>query len=198
MIKSMFAVEYFKVKYPGKDLPDIQQWAQQLFDNNRIQIKESAEPYINGNGVATLYWNPALHLESELANFTNWLKQQCQIFAEHLNFSTQYKNEIHYFWINELRQYSSAALHCHAPSPLICIFYIKKTSGHSNLRIRHPNYTVLTHQPIVNLNGPHETWFSEEIDGESGDLIILPGYLLHSVDYHALDESRISVQCDMH
>jgi uncharacterized protein (TIGR02466 family) len=91
-------------------------------------------------------------------------------------------------WANVTPKDGYIDSHLHGNMPFTGVLYIDASSEQGNLFIENPMEMVLMNQPI----GPDIKYpLGEEITVKSGDLIMFPGYIRHSVKPNLSDRPRL-------
>lgn len=91
-------------------------------------------------------------------------------------------------WANVTPKDGYVDSHLHGNMPFTGVLYIDASPEQGNLFIENPMEMVLMNQPI----GPNIKYpLGEEITVKSGDLIMFPGYIRHSVKPNLSDRPRL-------
>ena len=99
-------------------------------------------------------------------------------------------------WINLNNREEITRPHCHPRSFFVAVYYPKSSDGY--LRLENPNRVLeqtIPSSPNDNVVAIHNqyncvTW---DIEVRTGDLVIFPAWLYHSVVGHTNNEDRISI-----
>lgn len=91
-------------------------------------------------------------------------------------------------WANKTPRGGYIDSHLHGNMPFTAVLYVDASPEQGNLIVENPLEMILMTQPI----GPNIKYpLGEEISVSSGDLIIFPGYLRHSVKPNNTDRPRL-------
>jgi uncharacterized protein (TIGR02466 family) len=103
-----------------------------------------------------------------------------------------YHNEltpfVYQMWANKTPKGGYVDSHLHGNMPFTAVLYVRANDNQGNLFLENPLDTVLMTQPI----GPNVKYpMGEEISVRSGDLVMFPGYLKHSVKINQSEQDRL-------
>jgi uncharacterized protein (TIGR02466 family) len=91
-------------------------------------------------------------------------------------------------WANITPRGGYVDSHLHGNMPFTAVLYVDASPEQGNLFIENPMEMVLMNQPI----GPDVQYpLGEEIAVNSGDFVMLPGYIRHSVRPNTTDKPRL-------
>lgn len=103
-------------------------------------------------------------------------------------YHTELEPFVFQMWANKTPAGGYIDSHLHGNMPLTAVLYVEASPAQGNLIVENPMEMVLMTQPI----GPDIKYpIGEEISVSSGDLIIFPGYIRHSVKANTTDIPRL-------
>jgi uncharacterized protein (TIGR02466 family) len=91
-------------------------------------------------------------------------------------------------WANFTPKHGWINSHLHISMPLNAVLYLDACPEQGNLVIENPNDQLLATQPI---NYRETFQFEQEIEVNTGDFIIFPGFLKHKVRKNMSDRPRM-------
>lgn len=95
---------------------------------------------------------------------------------------------VYQMWANKTPKDGYIDSHLHGNMPFTAVLYVRAEENQGNLFLENPLDTLLMTQPI----GPNVPYpMGEEITVRSGDLVMFPGYLKHSVRPNRSDKERL-------
>ena len=107
--------------------------------------------------------------------------QQCGYYKELVPF-------VYQMWANKTPPSGYVDSHLHGNMPFTAVLYVRTEKDQGNLFLENPLDTLLMTQPI----GPDVNYpIGEEIEVRSGDFIMFPGYLKHSVKPNMSTDERL-------
>jgi uncharacterized protein (TIGR02466 family) len=151
--------------------------------NNQRNIKQ---------GVSSFDIISDLHTQDTYKTLVEFINCHAQVYWKTLGYSTKLNPVIRHMWANRYNSNGYIELHNHSPINIVGTFYLKKQADVANIVLEHPNHILLNHQPIA--YGPTAyKQFEQEINTESGDLLMFPGYLQHRTLVNTSTEDRIII-----
>jgi|TARA_B100001094_G_scaffold178403_1_gene172429 uncharacterized protein (TIGR02466 family) len=125
------------------------------------------------------------HTWEELADFQQWLGNKLTDIKEEFNFYERQSTVIG-SWFNRHYKTGYTEEHCHNFSTFVASCYLKCPPNSGNIVFRNPLEYHYTNFPIVN-----ETQTLQEVQCNTGDVIIFPSWLKHFVRENKTDQERI-------
>jgi|688.fasta_scaffold279702_2 uncharacterized protein (TIGR02466 family) len=176
MIVDLFPVKIYKTQYQG-DLDSIVDNLYNIIDFE--SVKSNNQGSMRGEGVCTYVDRRDLHTLPEFEEIKLFIEHHAAIYWKDIGYDAYFKPKVIEMWCNIYKSDSFIDLHNHAPRVMTSSFYLCKKSGIGNIVYENPLSTLLKHQPYHIDKNTYHTLFEQQIDGESGDLIIFPGWLNH-------------------
>lgn len=189
MINSIFPIKIYKHQISDVD---------KLFDSLTPWLDESYEKTltnnqgsIRNNGLCSYNASRELHKNTVFSPVVDIINYHVNIYWKELNYN--YVPFIQEMWTNKYPPGSFIDLHNHAPIPLTVSLYLKKESG--NIVFENPLETILKHQPYKQLQdrNSYHTLFDYELEVNSGDIVIFPGWLKHKTQPNTSSCDRIMI-----
>ena len=136
---------------------------------------------------------PMPHELDSFTEITTFIEQQSKIFWDELGYDSNRNLKIFQSWINVSTRSGYMDPHFHAKIPMSAVFYLNASPAQGNLVFQNPLELLLSTQPYKD----HQSVIEQEIQVESGDLVIFPGYLKHQVKSNTTDINRISLAANI-
>ena len=134
------------------------------------------------------------HEWKEAKGFMDWSANFCNKVWEDWNYQTMPWEEIEQTsWVNSYPQTAWTGEHTHCRDCLVIVLYIEKPIGKDggNLEINNPLFYHWENTPRA------DGHFWEEIEVETGDVVIFPGWLLHRTTPNKSKEDRITMSVNL-
>jgi uncharacterized protein (TIGR02466 family) len=131
-----------------------------------------------------------LHIKylDETQEIVSFVEKCAKEYWKDCGYHTDLEPFVFQMWANKTPKGGYIDSHLHGNMPFTAVLYVDATPEQGNLIIEHPLEMVLMTQPISpNIKYP----IGEEIDVNSGDLIMFPGYIRHSVQPNNTDRPRL-------
>ena len=112
-----------------------------------------------------------------------------------MNFKEDHKWNITHSWLNINRKYSMHRAHSHGHSVWSGIYYLKTNQNSAPLVFTNALGEYRQHWPhdITPIEPCEFTSSQQIVYPQEGQLILFPGYLIHSVPQHLDDEDRVNI-----
>ncbi len=92
-------------------------------------------------------------------------------------------------WANKSPRGGYITSHLHLSLPFTAVYYVDASPEQGNIVFENPNDLLLSAQPVNYLEGTYQ--FEHEINVQSGDLLIFPGYMKHRSKPNQTDRPRL-------
>jgi len=153
-------------------------------DNNNVFMKQGTLCSYNSNS----------YLHKEFPNETKEVVEFVEAAAREYWRECQYHAEltpyVFQMWANTTPQGGYVEPHLHGNMPFTAVLYVDASPEQGNIIIENPLDMVLMTQPI----SPEVKYpMGEELEVNTGDLIIFPGYLKHRVLPNTTDRDRLII-----
>ena len=134
------------------------------------------------------------HEWEEAKEFMNWTADFCNkvwIDWNYLNMPWEQIEQTS--WVNLFPQNGYAGEHSHCRDCLVIVLYIKKAVGTigGNLEINNPLFYHWEGSPRA------DGHYWEEIEVEAGDVVIIPGWMLHRTTPNKSSEDRVTMSVNL-
>jgi uncharacterized protein (TIGR02466 family) len=136
--------------------------------------------------------NSYLHKEfpAETKHIVEFVEHCAKEYWTECNYHTELEPFVFQMWANSTPKGGYIDSHLHGNMPFTGVVYIDASSQQGNLVIENPMETVLMNQPI----SPTVSYpMGQEIEVKTGDLVMFPGYLRHSVKPNLSDQTRLII-----
>jgi uncharacterized protein (TIGR02466 family) len=198
MLIDIFAIKYYKVSWTGstEELVKVTDYAKQIMYQNWDEAQKNTHPTFVGNSVSTVSVQNSksrIQTDPKFALVTKWILNHSAKFAQSLGYDFPYQNTMMRMWVNSYEQAGSINKHTHAPAFLSGVFNLQKTAGQSNLVFNHPLTSLLAYQPFKPQEDESQEWFTHEVDSQTGDLMLWPGWLEHHTRPNQLTTPKIGI-----
>ena len=92
-------------------------------------------------------------------------------------------------WANKSPRGGYIASHLHLSLPFTAVYYVDASPEQGNLVFENPSDLLLSAQPVNYIEGKYQ--FEHEVEVNSGDLLIFPGYMKHRSIPNKTDRPRL-------
>jgi uncharacterized protein (TIGR02466 family) len=190
MINNLFPIKIYKASYPYDLQPLIANLIPLIEFDKTLENNQGS---MRGEGICSYVERRDLHELDIFAPVVKFIQTHVLTYWRELNYDPAYNPKIEEMWYNIYKEGSFIDLHNHAPRTLTCSFYLSKEFGTSNIVFENPLSTILKHQPYYIDKNNYHALFEEEVDAQSGDLIIFPGWLNHRTIKNSSTTDRIMI-----
>lgn len=187
----LFPTKIYKTKYTG-NLEELKQLLEPVLADSFEKAKTNNQIAMRGAGISAFYVQRDLHTLSITQPLVEFINKHINAYWKELGYTNKVRPKLLHMWANNYTTGAFIDTHNHAPIPIVGVFYLNKEPGVANLVIENPNDIVLNHQP-VDLGDTAYKQFESEIDTESGDLVLFPGYLRHKTLPNTSNKNRIII-----
>jgi len=126
------------------------------------------------------------HEWDELEEFNKWFAPNMQKVWNNWECNLDEWQEVRFkSWINYSNKGNYQLEHTHPADIMTVIFYVYKPEGTASLQIQNPL--------MYHWKNHRETQFWKDVPAATGDVIVIPGWMLHRVDINESKEERISI-----
>lgn len=178
MVETLFPVKIYKTTYQDS-LTDLMAELQPFIDEFYGLAVQNNQGSMRGEGVCSYVAKRDLHKLDQFKPVVDFIEKHCAIYYKELGYSDAYKVRIEDMWFNVYKQDSFIDIHNHAPTLMTASFYLQKETGIANIMFENPLATMMKYLPYHIDRNNYHTLFEQEVDSESGDLVIFPGWLNH-------------------
>jgi uncharacterized protein (TIGR02466 family) len=186
----IFATKIYKARY-NKSIKDIESVLFEVV--NFDQVLKNNQGSMRGNGICSYVHKRDLQYDPRFSDVVEFITDSCKEYWKNCGFNSKYIPIIKEMWFNIYNMDSHIDLHNHSPMVTTCSFYIKKQLNNSNLVFENPLSTLLKHQPYSIDKETYHTLFENEINAETGDIVLFPGWLNHKTLPNKSTEQRIMI-----
>jgi uncharacterized protein (TIGR02466 family) len=131
-----------------------------------------------------------LHLRfpEETKDVVEFVEAAAREYWKECNYYSEMEPYVFQLWANVTPPGGWIHSHLHGSMPFTGVVYIDASPEQGNIVIENPMDMVLMTQPI----GPDVTYpMGHEVEVHSGDLVMFPGYIKHSVKPNTTDRPRL-------
>jgi uncharacterized protein (TIGR02466 family) len=187
---SLFPTIIYKNHYSQVDklkenlFPKLEEVFNKTKDNNNPAMRQGTLCSYNSNSY--------LHKEfpEETNHIVEFVEQCAREYWTECNYHPGLDPFVFQMWANSTPRGGYIDSHLHGNMPFTGVVYIDASSQQGNLFIENPMETVLMNQPI----SPTVSYpMGQEVEVTSGDLVMFPGYLRHSVRPNLTDRPRLII-----
>lgn len=196
MIETLHAIEIYKARI---DIENLDTLTSPDFLNSLPKGKLQEYPLTPDmiTGYASWYNIKGAEKVHEWEQFRSMMKiinQHAKIFWDHLGYWSDIFPSPYQSWINIGNKNGTFSSHVHYNVALSGVVYLDACPEQGNLVFEHPMTDLLGYCPIAN---PREK-FKHEVQVNTGDLVLFPGYLRHYTLPNNTDRPRISFAMNFH
>jgi uncharacterized protein (TIGR02466 family) len=162
--------------------PKLQELFNDTQSRNNVFMKQGT--------ICSYHTYPDLHqrFKEDTADVVAFVEQCAIEYWNQCGYYQELTPFVYQMWANKTPQGGYVDSHLHGNMPFTAVLYIKASPDQGNLFLENPMDTVLMTQPI----GPNVKYpIGEEISVNSGDLVMFPGYIKHSVKPNTSTEDRL-------
>lgn len=140
--------------------------------------------------LCSYHTNSYLHTEflKETQEVVKFVETCAKEYWDEMEYHKELEPFVFQMWANKTPRGGYIDSHLHGNMPFTAVLYVDASSEQGNLLIENPLEMILMTQPISpDIKYP----MAEEISVKSGDLIMFPGYIRHSVKPNNTDKPRL-------
>lgn len=188
MIEEVFPTKIYRSTYSK---------AAELKDTLFPKIKEILDAAVtNNNGfmqdgtLCSYNTGSDLHTQfpNETAEIVEFVNAAAREYWKICNYHEELEPFVYQMWANATPKGGWVENHLHGNMPFTAVLYVDASPEQGNIVLENPLDTVLMTQPI----GPGVQYpMRHELTVNTGDLVIFPGYLKHSVKQNTTDRIRL-------
>jgi len=186
---SLFPVKIFKATY-NCDLANLKEIVLEKINSVEKLHNQSS---MRCDGFCSYNVLRDLNKIKEFSLLVDFINDQSQLYWKELQYATHMKPMVYEMWANVYKKNSFIDNHNHSPIHMTASFYLNQPLNGGNLSFENPNITLLKHQPYEIDNIRYNSIFEQEIEVNTGDLVIFPGWLNHRTKPNLSDEDRIII-----
>lgn len=182
----LFAVKIYKTKYNNvqhiKDnlFPKLTELFEKTKDNN-------VESMYDGT-LCTYNTNALLQAYPETQDMIDFAEEHARVYWEQLKYSSLLEPKVIQVWANETPHSGWVRSHLHGSMPLTGVLYVNASKEMGNLVIENPLDAILSSQPM---DYKAQELLHYEVEVESGDFVMFPGWIRHHVKPNTTNEKRL-------
>jgi len=173
--------------------PKVQELKENLFpklSNIFEETKNNNNDFMRDGTLCSYHTSPYLHLEfpEETKNIVEFVENAAKEYWKQCHYHSGLTPYVFQLWANSTPRGGWVDSHLHGNMPFTGVVYVDASPEQGNLIIENPLDMVLMSQPI----SPEVKYpMTKEIDVNSGDLVMFPGYIKHSVKPNNTDVPRL-------
>jgi uncharacterized protein (TIGR02466 family) len=159
---------------------------EKVFEESKINNNE----FMRNGTLCSYNSNTNLHLDfpEETSDVVSFVEQCSKAYWKSCGYYDKLEPFVFQMWANSTPTGGYVDSHLHGNMPFSAVLYVDASPEQGNLFIENPMEMVLMNQPI----GPDVKYpLGEEISVSSGDLLIFPGYIRHSVKPNNTNKDRL-------
>lgn len=154
------------------------------------ETKSKNNIFMKQGTLCSYHTYPDLHTRfiEETEPIIDFVEQCAKEYWEQCGYFQSLTPFVYQMWANKTPKDGYIDSHLHGNMPFTAVLYVRAEENQGNLFLENPLDTLLMTQPI----GPNVPYpMGEEITVRSGDLVMFPGYLKHSVRPNKSDKERL-------
>lgn len=184
----LFPTLIYKDYYKGVDrlnkslLPKLESIFEQSKENNNIFMRKGT--------LCSYHTSSDLHklFPEETKEVVEFVESCARKYWQECGYYQELEPFLYQLWANKTPRDGYIDSHLHGNMPFTGVLYLDASPNQGNIFLENPLETLLMTQPI----SPEVKYpMGEEINVNSGDLIMFPGYLRHSVRPNLTDTPRL-------
>ena len=148
--------------------------------------KEVVNNVLSGEVIQRYNFKDNPHEWSELEEFNKWFVPNMEKVWDDWDCQLDEWQELRFkSWANYSNKGNYQLEHTHPNDVMTVIFYLNKPKDTASLQVQNPM--------MYHWNNNRKTQFWKDIPATTGDVIVIPGWMLHRVDINESEEERISI-----
>lgn len=186
--QSLFPIKIYRDFYPNTEylknnlFPKLQ--------NSFAEAEEDNVLYMKGGTLCSYNVGRRLHIEypEETKDVVNFVAERAKEYWKECNYYEGLTPYVMQMWANTTPKGGWIHSHLHSSMPFTAVVYIDASPDQGNLFLENPLDMLLMSQPI----GPNVPYpMGDEIEINTGDLVMFPGWMKHSVKPNTTDRPRL-------
>jgi len=186
--QSLFPVKIYRDFYPKVE--DLKNNLFPKLKNVFLETENNNNVFMHDGTLCSYETNSYLHVDfpEETRDVVEFVERCANEFWKESNYYSELSPYVMQMWANSTPKGGWVQGHLHGSMPFTAVLYVDASPEQGNLFLENPMDMVLMSQPI----SPEVRYpMGEEIEVHSGDLIMFPGYLKHSVKTNNTDRPRL-------
>jgi uncharacterized protein (TIGR02466 family) len=187
------SVDLFPLRIYKDFFPNFKQLKDQLFPKLEklfLETKENNNAFMREGTLCSYHSDSYLHVQypEETKEAVKFVENAAREYWKISNYYSGLEPVVFQLWANVTPKCGWVHSHLHGNMPFTGVLYIDASPEQGNIVIENPLDMVLMSQPI----GPDVSYpMGQEIEVNSGDLVMFPGYIKHSVKPNTIDRPRL-------
>ncbi len=186
---SLFPFKIYKTRYENHE------W---IKDNLFSKLDKAFEESISNNqhfqrdgNMCTYHVEPNINRKyaEETKDLIAFTEAAAKDYWKELDYFPGLEPFILEIWANKSPRGGYITSHLHLSLPFTAVYYVDASPEQGNIVFENPNDLLLSAQPVNYLEGTYQ--FEHEINVQSGDLLIFPGYMKHRSKPNQTDRPRL-------
>lgn len=187
MILELFPTKVYKTFYPNTEsLKPLFEKLKEVFDETVDHNNE----YMREGTLCSYHVQSDLHLRypEETKDIVEFVESAAREYWKECNYYEGLEPCVIQLWANTTPKGGWIDSHLHGPIPFTGVVYVDASPAQGNLVIENPMDMVLMAQPIQ----PADKYsMDKEIEVNTGDVVLFPGYIKHSVKPNTTNSDRL-------
>lgn len=188
MILNLFPTQVYRSTYGRTE--ELKQTLFSKIDDIFVESETNNNCFMRQGTICSYETAPDLHTRfpKETQHVVNFVEACAEEYWEQCNYYKGLSPFVFQLWANKTPKGGYIDSHLHGNMPFTGVLYVDAVPEQGNLFLENPLELILMNQPI----GPNTRYpLGEEIEISTGDLVIFPGYLRHSVMINTIDKDRL-------
>jgi uncharacterized protein (TIGR02466 family) len=188
----LFATEIYKTRFENVD--KLSQLCQSKVITDRLTDRQGGQEYLLNEHTKNSFLNwkdhdKQIHEEEDFREVIDFIEKHGKIYWDSLGYYPSVVPKVYQSWTVLYEEGGRVASHSHAPEVLVGVLYMNASPDQGNIVFENPMDVLLSTQPYV--RSQYENRFNQEVEVNTGDLILFPGYLKHYTIPNATDKNRV-------
>jgi len=185
---NVFPLKIYKTTY--KDIEVVKNSILPKLEKEFEATKTNNNPTMVNGTLCTYNQFEQVHKFKEAEPLVNFVEQEAAKYWKDLQYSELLEPKIIQMWANRQPKGGSVRSHLHGTMPITGVLYVNAKQGMGNIVIENPLENVLVSQPM---DYRAQAFMHYEVEVQTGDFIMFPGWMRHYVQENTLDEERIVI-----
>jgi uncharacterized protein (TIGR02466 family) len=179
----LFSVEIRKISLDQTD--HLETLCQEV---KQLEMTQS-HPVIQGNTISSYAKDcEKIHHLPLFSYLVENIETQAKTYWDYLGYYPDVYPKIYQSWSNMSFKNGDISIHNHCRAPISAVLYLNASPEQGNIVFENPMDLIIGGQPI---KMPYKN-FTHEVEVNTGDLILFPGYLKHFTKPNLTNQPRIT------
>lgn len=188
-VMPLFPFKIYKTRFEGYEF--IKENVFSKLDDTFFATEKNNQHFMRDGNLCTYHVNPNLNrlYPEELKELITFTEAAAKDYWNELGYFPGLEPFILEVWANKTARGGWIHSHLHLSLPFTAVYYVDASPEQGNIVFENPSDLLLSAQPVNYYEGRYQ--FEQELEVNSGDLLIFPGYMKHHVLPNNTDRDRL-------